>query len=185
MKSKYLFCIAAMVVACLACGPALAQWTTYQGDASHDGYVPVSLDPAAFSLLWQRSLSTSALHPVTAGNGEVFVSTPSRFSSGTHLQTLDAATGQTKWSKDYGEVSSVSPPAYANGLVYIQTGKPSSGSPYLWAYNANTLPLLLELSGKTTMPPQSTIIRSTSMVATMEACMLSMVRVVSRSGLTS
>lgn len=138
MRPKYLHCIVAFVIACLACSPALAQWTTYQGNASHDGYVPISLDPATLSLLWQRNFSTSSLNPVTAGNGEVFVSISGYFSSGMGLQALDAATGQTKWSKDYGAVYSVNPPAYANGFVYIQTGKPTSGSPYLWAYNANT-----------------------------------------------
>ena len=138
MKSKHLCFITAFVIICLACGPAFAQWTTYQADASHDGYVPVSLNPATLSLLWQRSLATSSLNPVTAANGEVFVSTSGYFSTGMGLQVLDSATGQTKWSKDYGAIYSVNPPAYANGLVYIQNGKGTSGSPYVYAYNANT-----------------------------------------------
>lgn len=123
------------LLVCLACGPALAQWTTYQGDPSHDGYVPLSLDPATFSVLWQRSLSTSNLNPVTTANGGVFVS--GYFPSDGKLQMLDAATGETKWSRGYSGVS-VNPPAYANGLVYIQTGRGTSDTPYLWAYNANT-----------------------------------------------
>lgn len=129
--------VSCCLIACLACNPALAQWTTYQGDASHDGYVPLSLDPATFSLLWQTGLSTNTLNPVAAANGEVFVSTGGYFSTGKALYALDAATGETIWSQDYGDVFSANPPAYANGKVYIQTCNHSPGT-YLWAYDANT-----------------------------------------------
>lgn len=132
----YLLAICCLIV-CLTGSPALAQWTTYQGDASHDGYVPISLDPSTFSVLWQRTLSTNYLNPVTAGNGEVFVSTPGYFSDGMGLQALDAVTGETKWSQYYDDVFSVNPPAYANGKVYIQTCNHADDT-YLWAYDANT-----------------------------------------------
>lgn len=129
----YLICC---LIACFVSSPAHTQWTTYQGNANHDGYVPMSLDPAKLSFLWQRSLSSDRLNPVAAGNGEVFVSVPGYFSTGRGLQALDAVTGETKWSHIYDDVFSINPPAYANGKVYIQTCNHTPGT-YLWAYDAD------------------------------------------------
>lgn len=127
----------------LTCATAAAQsvpaWTTYQANASHDGYMPVTLNPKNFSLLWQKSLGTYALNPVTAADGNVFVSQQGRFNSGAGLHVLDANTGEEEWSTTFGSVNSVNPPAYADGKVYIQTGKgTSSPPPYLSAFDANT-----------------------------------------------
>jgi hypothetical protein len=52
------------------------------------------------------------------------------------LYVLDASTGNTKWSKNYGEIYYVGPPAYADGKVYLQTCNHYSDS-WLRAYDAN------------------------------------------------
>ncbi|MFK7894475.1 MAG: PQQ-binding-like beta-propeller repeat protein [Myxococcota bacterium] len=99
-------------------------WPTYQGNRGHTGYVPIGLDPQDFSVRWERNVGLSgALHQVAAGDGRVFVSGSSRFQDGNHLTALDARDGETLWAESFGRASSVNPPAYAYGTVYIQLGK--------------------------------------------------------------
>ena len=166
----------------LACGVASAQsvpdWGTYQGNAAHNGYVPVTLNPTNFSLLWQKSLSTSGLNSVVEGNGTVFVSEPTYFGT-SGLQALNAATGNLSWSTAISNVYSVNPPAYANGTVYIQTGKgTSSPPPYLTAYNGTTGALLFQSTfaaqWENYLAPRPTKATSMSMEATTEGCTPSM-----------
>ena len=100
------------------------QWPMYQANPSHTGFIPVSLDPTKFSLRWQKELGSLALNPVTAAGGRVFVSEYgySDF-NGPSLYALDAISGNTIWSQDFGNVFSVNPPSCYDGKVYIQTGQ--------------------------------------------------------------
>ena len=100
---------------------AAVEWTTYQGNASHTGYNPVAMDTRVFQELWTKTVSTAALNPVTAGQGQVFVTTNAYFGI-QQAKSLDARTGAELWSRDFGSIHSVNPPAYANGTVYLQTG---------------------------------------------------------------
>jgi len=113
-----------------------AEWTMFQGNASHTGYVNASVDPDVFRELWVQSpLGTGALNPVTTGDGSVLVSSMAYF--GTQLvASLDVGTGTPKWSYNFGNIHSVDPPAYANGTMYVQTGGHEDS--YLWAFDANT-----------------------------------------------
>lgn len=113
-------------------------WGTYQGNASHTGYVPVSA--TVIQHLWTRTFS-SPLNPVAIERGRVYVSESGRFESNRGLYAVDTRTGSTVWSyPDFGPVSSVNPPAYANGSVYLQTGKGTSDTlpPYLYAFDGAT-----------------------------------------------
>lgn len=83
------------------------QWPMYQANASHTGYMPVSLDPAKFHLRWKKSVSTASLNPVTAAQGLVFISDLS--SEHKTLYVLDASSGDTKWTNDFGSRYSVTP----------------------------------------------------------------------------
>jgi PQQ-like domain len=119
-------------------------WETFQGNASHTGYVPISLEPDVFSLLWQRAIgSGAALNPVTAADGRVFVSLVTYFNDIPTLFVLDARDGETLWSKGFGDVFSVNPPSFAYGNVYIQTGHDGS-LPLLHAYDAATGAVVFE-----------------------------------------
>ena len=109
------------------------EWTTYQGNASHTGYNPVAMDVRVFQELWSKTVSTAALNPVTAGDGKVFVSTNAYFGI-QQAKSLDARTGTELWSRNFGSIHSVNPPAYANGTVYLQTG--GHGDSFLWALDA-------------------------------------------------
>ncbi|MBB3062468.1 PQQ-binding-like beta-propeller repeat protein [Microbulbifer rhizosphaerae] len=102
--------------------PQPVLWGSAQGDAGHTGYTPLILDASNFAFRWDAVLpDTFQLHPVVAGDGGVYVSNDSYF--GTHrLYGLDASDGSILWEKDYSDIHSINPPAYANGQVYFQTG---------------------------------------------------------------
>ncbi|MFL5615285.1 MAG: Ig-like domain-containing protein [Gemmatimonadaceae bacterium] len=113
-----------------------AEWTTFQGNASHSGYVNASVDPDVFKEQWVQSpLGTSGLNPVTTGDGSVLVSSMSYFGSQL-VASLSVSTGTVKWSYNFGNIASVDPPAYANGTMYVQTGGQQDS--YLWGFDANT-----------------------------------------------
>jgi hypothetical protein len=114
---------------------AAVEWTMYQGNASHTGYNPVVMDVSVFQELWTKSVSTAALNPVTAGDGKVFVTTNSYFGI-QQAKSLDARTGNELWSRDFGGIASVHPPAYGNGTVYLQTGGQQDS--FLWGLDAAT-----------------------------------------------
>jgi hypothetical protein len=114
---------------------AAVEWTTYQGNASHTGFNPVAMDVGVFQELWTKTVSTAALNPVTAGDGKVFVTTNAYFGV-QQAKSLDARTGNELWSRDFGAIHSVDPPAYANGTVYLQTGGHEDS--FLWALDATT-----------------------------------------------
>ena len=116
---------------------ANAEWATYQGNADHTGFVDATLDPLIFVERWVRTVVGPEIHlnPVTTGPEAAFVSTAYHFSS-EWVTALDLSTGAPKWSKDFGSVYAVNPPAYNNGTVYLTTvGLPY---PYLWAFDAST-----------------------------------------------
>jgi hypothetical protein len=117
-----------------------ADWPGFQGNPAHTGYVPQSLNTSEFALKWQiTGANGQPLNPVAVGDGKVLVSNPSYFGDA-GLYAYDAASGASLWHVEYSGLHSVNPPAYANGRVYIQTGKVSSSStpPYLRAYEAST-----------------------------------------------
>jgi outer membrane protein assembly factor BamB len=113
-----------------------ADWTTFQGNGRHTGEIAATLDPGAFKALWTATVHASApLNPVTTGDGRVFASTNSYFGTGAQkVVALDAATGGEVWSRDFGGIHSVHPPAYGGGKVYLTTGGHQDS--YLWAFDA-------------------------------------------------
>jgi hypothetical protein len=142
-----LLCIGLLLLVCNGCGSqtdkssgeewGLApEWVTYQGNASHSGYVAVTLDSTKFSEAWIATIwSGTPLNPVTAGDGNVFVSTNSYFGKQL-LAVLDAKNGSLKWSYDFGAIHSVNPPAYSNGRVYVTTGGHSDS--FVWCFSADS-----------------------------------------------
>lgn len=111
------------------------EWTTYQGNARHTGFVPVVADPVVFTELWVATPfgGGGALNPVTAGAGAVYVSGGS--SAGNRVGALDARTGVANWTYAFS-VDGVHPPAYANGNVYLTTSGHSNS--FLWSFSATT-----------------------------------------------
>ena len=111
-------------------------WSTFQGNAAHNGCVPVYLNPDEFEHSWtwpEPPVEPVPINPVAAGFGKVFVTTA--WDSGVNvLRALDSASGDAVWEYDFGDIDSVNPPAYANHTVYIQSGVGLDS--YLWAFDA-------------------------------------------------
>ena len=103
--------------------PVVSAWATYQGNASHTGFVPLILDPANFSERWNTSLfSGRALNPVAVADGKVFASENTYFGTNQSIAAINATDGGVIWEKGYGNIHSIDPPAYSDGKVYFQTG---------------------------------------------------------------
>lgn len=132
---------ALVLLATLLVSPAAhaQDWATYQGAPSHTGYVPVTTSGRGILPLWTRTFP-APLNPPAIGGGRVFVTESGRFQTNVGLHALDALSGVTVWSlPDFGDVSSVNPPAFANGSVYVQTGKGFNVTdPYLYGLDAAT-----------------------------------------------
>ena len=111
-----------------------SQWTTYQGNPDHTGYVPTSFNARNLSLEWRAPLGGGSFNGVVVGDGTVFVTHPHGTTS---LWALDQASGVSLWSGSFGNIFSTSPPAYAGGAVYFQTDSGGDGI-FLRAYAART-----------------------------------------------
>ncbi len=118
----------------LAPWTGVADWTMFQGNAAHTGYVPVTLDPNQFSTRWQIPAfpagESSYIHmPATAG-GQLFVS------AGKVLYARKESDGSVLWQHDFSglQFPSVNPPSVANGVVYVAAGQQSST--YMFAFAA-------------------------------------------------
>lgn len=118
-------------------------WTTFQGNAGHTGYVPVTINPNNFSTRWQGpTVSASAiyypnLYTLTTANGQFFIASGTPYS--TEKPTLYARRefdGSLIWQYDFSSLPfpSVNPPSVANGVVYIAAGQQSST--YMFAFKA-------------------------------------------------
>lgn len=123
--------------------PAAAQsWPMYQVNPSHTGYMPVSLDPGQFYVRWSKGIGVSSglirpVNPVAAGDGMVFATLWIYFNDIPQLFALRTTDGSTLWSKGFGSVFSVNPPAYVNGVVYLQTCNHASDT-WLWAFGGGS-----------------------------------------------
>ncbi|MFL5617444.1 MAG: Ig-like domain-containing protein [Gemmatimonadaceae bacterium] len=97
-------------------------WTTYQGDSRHSGYVDATLDPAVFKEKWTSTLTTSgSMNAPTVGGGQLYLTTNYYF-SGQQLFALDPATGTKRWTRDFGPIFGLNQATYYAGNVYVTTG---------------------------------------------------------------
>lgn len=127
-----------MIITCMKEGAIFPDnsWPMFQGNKEHTGYIPILLDTADFTKKWEHDFGR-LINPIAAADSKVFVSTPTRFQNSDSLFVLDDRDGEVLWSKNLGAASSVNPPSYAYGNVYIQTGKgTSSPPPYVSAFDA-------------------------------------------------
>ena len=120
-------------------------WETYQGNASHTGFVPVTLSPAAFSARWSWVVPAVAgkqpkVSSVTTNGGRLFLATGvGSLTQAPHaVYAMNEADGKQVWSHDFGTAydASVNPPAVSNGTVYVTAG--SQQSTAMYAYDAAT-----------------------------------------------
>lgn len=123
----------------LAAWNGVADWTMFQGNAAHTGYVPVAIDPNSFSTRWQGgpTLANSPGYSVfaytlTTDADQLYIAT------GTKLYALKEFDASTVWTYDVAGLAepSVNPPAEANDTVYMAAGQQEST--YLFAFDEAT-----------------------------------------------
>ena len=122
-----------------------ADWETFQGNASHTGFVPVTLNASNFSVRWiwltpADQGKQPIISPITASAGRTFFSTGASYVTRTPhlLHALDEANGMAIWRHDFGDLTSpsVNPPAVSQGKVYIVAGSQESAAMY--AFDASS-----------------------------------------------
>lgn len=114
-------------------GELMAQWSTFQGNSNHTGLVPESLDTTNFKTRWTKNLSINGAAQGAAADGYVFINLQGV------LYALRASTGETIWTTT---LTASNPPAYANGIVYVETGGHEAA--FLWAFNATNGQLIFK-----------------------------------------
>jgi len=122
MRKVLLISILLAVSGGLLFSPSLAcasdQWPMYQANASHTDFIPVSLDPAKFTLRWQKKLGSLELHPVIAAGGRVFVTQISS-SVSQSLYALESKSGDLEWSEVLSGAYFAGAPGYNDGLIFV------------------------------------------------------------------
>jgi hypothetical protein len=104
----------------------IGDWTTYQRNAAHTGYVRTTFDPAAFRKLWDWAPATSTrVSAVAAANGLAYVTTQERDGTAV-LHALATGSGEQRWAYAIGATTYFSPPAVGNGRVFVTTMTTSS-----------------------------------------------------------
>jgi len=112
---------------------AVPEWVTHQGNAAHDGYVPITLDPSRFAPAW--SWTTPAPAPgvesivTSAGLVHAFATQVVVLTSrAQYFLALDAASGIVQWRKDFSSIDErlrnsstyIGPLSIAHGRLYHQ-----------------------------------------------------------------
>lgn len=104
-------------------------WTTFQGNNAHTGYVPVQIQPDQLQLRWKRgAVNTSnsgysaSISPLVTANGRFFASGDKK------LTAYQESDGKAVWSYDTSGLTypSVNPPAVDGGVVYMAAGQQQS-----------------------------------------------------------
>lgn len=115
-------------------------WSNFQGNAGHTGYVPVEIKPEQVLPRWKAgAISQAQVSPygygyaatLTAANG-IF------YGAGDNvLRARKEHDGSLAWSYDFSGLSypTVNPPAVANGVVYMAAGQSLS---YVFGFDAAT-----------------------------------------------
>lgn len=126
--------------------PGATDWGTFQGNAAHTGFVPVTLTASAFNLRWKwyaPSTSGAQWTPSTMaiGGGLFYVASGPYWSgngSGHNLYAFKEHDGSKVWSHSFDDLNyaSTNPPAFSGGKVYISAGQQSSTS--MFAFDAAT-----------------------------------------------
>jgi outer membrane protein assembly factor BamB len=98
------------------------EWTMFQGNSLHTGYVPVELDVQNFrEQFFKVVLPGDWLNPITCGDGEVFVTSREVWGKKA-LYAFSAENGTLEWKHDFGDIDFVYPPAYADGKIFFAAG---------------------------------------------------------------
>jgi outer membrane protein assembly factor BamB len=122
--------------------PGATDWETFQGNAQHTGYVPVSLNPALFNPRWKWFAPSNAGTPmrpstIATGGGRFYVSTGSEFDGArVAITAYNESDGSKVWSHSFLDLAypSTNPPALSGGRVFVSAGSQSSTA--MFAFDA-------------------------------------------------
>lgn len=120
-----------------------APWITFQGNAGHTGFVPVTLDPAKFAARYRYTAKTAAgvelpMSEIANGAGTVYFSSGGACCNSPEYKThaLNEATAIPQW--EYAHTNPLAPaaqaPAIAGDQIYVIGG--ANGSTTLAALSA-------------------------------------------------
>lgn len=123
-------------MAALSAWPGVSDWTTFQGNSAHTGYVPVTVKTKKFRTRWQmastmvRGQYYDLMNTLTTSNGLFFIARNNMLYA---YKELDRS---LVWQYDFSSLTypSVNPPAVSNGVVYMAAGQQTSS--FMFAFNA-------------------------------------------------
>jgi PQQ-like domain/Bacterial Ig-like domain (group 2) len=107
-------------------------WTTYQGNVRHNGFINVTADPVVFRERWVKTpdAAVQSFHQATASGNRVFLVTED---GKRQVFALSATDGVTQWQKDLGGQFSTQA-TYDNGSLYLTAGGLET---HLYAFDAS------------------------------------------------
>lgn len=111
-------------------------WSTFQGNSAHTGFVPVNLDADTVTTRW-RIAGMGGISGFTGMPQTVATSGGSFFVSGAQmLSARRESDASVIWSYDFSglQYPSANPPAVSGGTVYVAAGQQSST--FLFAFDA-------------------------------------------------
>lgn len=117
---------------------SLANWTTRQRNAAHNGYVRLTLDPTKFSKSWEFISPTAiSIEPIAAQAGSVFTTVRNNDGSTSSL-ALNGNSGAQLWRYNFGNIHHASGPAIVGNQLIFSTMQASSTNNQMTVLNAST-----------------------------------------------
>lgn len=105
-------------------------WSTYQKNSRHTGYLKTDLDLSKATMRWQNTIETG-LNPVVVRAEHVIATTK------TSIYDFDSDSGKVTWSRRFTNLSAMSSPAVDENQVYFQIVDNSENG-YLKVYDLTT-----------------------------------------------
>lgn len=127
----------------IAAVPGLGAWSTYQGNASHTGYVDASFDASKFTRRFNIPTANSIkaeYNGIAVDNGKVFFIPVVYAGNPAELVAINEADGAVAWRASLGTVGVTAAPATGDGKVFVTTTGEQNGS--LWIFDQKSGALL-------------------------------------------
>ncbi|MBS1134386.1 MAG: hypothetical protein H6R02_1527 [Burkholderiaceae bacterium] len=119
---------------------AAGDWSMFQGNAGHTGYVPVTLDSTKFNRRWKWTVPASdpatggVVTPAASANDRVYFVVSGYFMPST-AYALNESDSSVAWRYEFGSIFSVNPPAVAGGKVFMASSGHSDT--FMWSLDAS------------------------------------------------
>ena len=114
--------------------PGVGDWETFQRNAAHTGFVPVTLDPTVFASRWLWTAPDKQVSTVTTAGGRLYVN------SGYVTYALNEFDHSIVWQHDFAVdlaginiIATLNPPAVSGGKVFVTTSPQQA----TWMYGFN------------------------------------------------